>query len=177
MLVTNRRTHRPCHSGEEPGLLKGGVVGPAGLGRWNNRQSRAGQARHGVSAVMLLLHCQQLSCRYSSCVYFHRRSSITIVPRPAAWLLHALSPRTVVLSSGSEQLTMYTMYHKKGTAYVCRKQTSACKLVQLSSFTGFCWCCWLAILKYVACLIFFPSDDVKNCVIICCLQNGFFGWR
>jgi len=118
-LVTNRQTHRPCHSCEEPGLLKGGVVGPAGVGRWNNRQSRAGQARHGVSAVMLLLHCQQLSCRYSSCVYFHRRFSITSVPRPAAWLLHALSPHTVVLSSGSEQLTMYTMYHKKGTAYIC----------------------------------------------------------
>jgi len=33
MLVTNRRTHRPCHSGEEPGLLKGGVVSPAGVGR------------------------------------------------------------------------------------------------------------------------------------------------
>ena len=32
---------------------------------------------------------------------------------------------------------------KKGTAYIFvrRKQTSAYKLVQLSSFTGFCWCC------------------------------------
>jgi len=33
----------------------------------------------------------------------------------------------------------------------------------------------LAILKYVACLTFFANDDVNNCVIICCLQNGFFG--
>jgi len=45
---------------------------------------------------------------------------------------------------------------------VRRKQTSAYKLVQLSSFTGFCWCCWLAILKYVTCLIFFANDDVRQ---------------
>jgi len=49
---------------------------------------------------------------------------------------------------------------------VRRKQTSAYKLVQLSSFTGFCWCCWLAVLKYVVRLIFFANNDVKNCVII-----------
>ena len=37
---------------------------------------------------------------------------------------------------------IYTVYHKKGTAYfIPGKQTSAYKLVQLSSFTGFCWCC------------------------------------
>ena len=58
--------------------------------------------------------------------------------------------------------------------FVRRKQTSVNKLVQLGSFTGFCWCCWLAILKCAACLIFFANDDVKNCVIIYCLQNGFF---
>ena len=45
--------------------------------------------------------------------------------------------------------TLYTVYHKKEPhILVRRKQTSAYKLVQLSSFTGFCWCCWLAILKW-----------------------------
>jgi len=55
---------------------------------------------------------------------------------------------------------------KEPHIFVRRKQTSAYKLVQLSSFTGFCWYCSLAVLKYVACLIFFANNDVKNCVII-----------
>ena len=38
--------------------------------------------------------------------------------------------------------------------------------MQLSSFTGFCWCCWLAILKYVACLKFLANDYVKILVIL-----------
>jgi len=29
------------------------------------------------------------------------------------------------------------MFHKKGTVYICRKQTSRCKIVKLGSFTGF----------------------------------------
>jgi len=60
---------------------------------------------------------------------------------------------------------------KEPHIFVRRKQTSAYKLVQLSSFTGFCWCCWLVVLKYVACLIFFANNDVKNCVIIYCLPR------
>jgi len=60
---------------------------------------------------------------------------------------------------------------KEPHIFVRRKQTSAYKLVQLSSFTGFCCCCWLAVLKYVVCLIFFANDDVKNCIIIYCLPR------
>ena len=66
-----------------------------------------------------------------------------------------------------EMQNIYTVYHKKEPhIFVRRKQTNAYKLVQLSSSTEFCWCCWLAVLKYVACLIFLANNDVKNCVII-----------
>jgi len=68
---------------------------------------------------------------------------------------------------------IYTVYHKKGTAYfIPGKQTSAYKLVQLSSFTGFCWCCRLAILKYVACLTFFCKWWRQNTGDISCKSGS-----